>query len=165
MNRYLMAIVFLFSFIGIPLIYYGDEIGMVGGKDPDCRRTMIWDEGVWNVNINEMYRKMIKIRNTHVALRRGDYTKLLFFNKVFAFKRSYESDEVITILNPGSTVLDLEISTYSKNKKWFDLFSGNEIAISTEILKIKKIDAFSYLVLSNSKKENPDFPVSYGYSR
>ena len=78
-RRLQQAIVFLFTFIGIPLIYYGDEIGMEGGDDPDCRRTMTWDESLWNMNINTLYRKMIKIRNSHVALRRGEFKDLIFF--------------------------------------------------------------------------------------
>jgi glycosidase len=153
-NRLLITIVFLFTFVGIPLIYYGDEIGMAGGEDPDCRRTMVWDESLWSMNINKMYRKMIKIRYSHIALRRGEYKNLLYFNKVFAFKRTYENDEVITILNPGSVVVDLNIPTFSKNIKWFDLFSGNEINSTNEMLNFKKIDPFSYLVLANSELKN-----------
>jgi cyclomaltodextrinase len=153
-NRLLITIVFLFTFVGIPLIYYGDEIGMAGGEDPDCRRTMVWDESLWSMNINKMYRKMIKIRYSHIALRRGEFKNLLYFNKVFAFKRTYESDEVITILNPGSVVVDLNIPTFSKNIKWFDLFSGNEINSTNEMLNFKKIDPFSYLVLANSELKN-----------
>jgi len=38
-----LAAVFLFTWVGAPLIYYGDEIGMEGGTDPDCRRPMIWE--------------------------------------------------------------------------------------------------------------------------
>jgi glycosidase len=153
-NRLLIAIVFLFTFIGTPLIYYGDEIGMVGGEDPDCRRTMVWDESLWNMNINNIYRKMIKIRHLHIALRRGEFRILTFFNKAFAFKRSYDKDEVIVILNPGSTIIDLKIPTYSKNIKWFDLLSEKEIDSTNEMLYFNKINPFSYLVLSNSKSNN-----------
>lgn len=153
-RRLQQAIVFLFTFIGIPLIYYGDEIGMEGGDDPDCRRTMTWDESLWNMNINTLYRKMIKIRNSHVALRRGEFKDLIFFNKVCAFKRMYENDEIITILNPGPATFDLNIPTYSNNQKWFDLLSGDEINSTNEMLSFKKIDPFSYLVLSNSNHRN-----------
>ncbi len=38
-----LAAVFLFTWVGAPLIYYGDEIGMEGGPDPDCRRPMLWE--------------------------------------------------------------------------------------------------------------------------
>ncbi|MFA6457748.1 MAG: glycoside hydrolase family 13 protein, partial [Bacteroidota bacterium] len=46
--RMKLAVLFQMTYLGAPMIYYGDEIGMEGGKDPDCRRCMIWDESHWN---------------------------------------------------------------------------------------------------------------------
>ena len=42
-NKLKLLYVFHLSFIGSPCIYYGDEIGMDGGMDPDCRKCMVWD--------------------------------------------------------------------------------------------------------------------------
>ena len=39
-----LSFVFLFSMSGAPVLYYGTEVGMEGGHDPDCRRCMIWNE-------------------------------------------------------------------------------------------------------------------------
>ena len=46
--RGLIAVALLMTFPGVPCVYYGDEIGMVGASDPDNRRCMIWDESEWN---------------------------------------------------------------------------------------------------------------------
>ena len=46
-----IAYLLQFTLPGIPVIYYGDEIGMYGGKDPDCRRTFNWDEKTWHTSI------------------------------------------------------------------------------------------------------------------
>jgi glycosidase len=35
---------FKFTYIGAPYIYYGEEVGMWGANDPDCRKPMIWDD-------------------------------------------------------------------------------------------------------------------------
>ena len=43
-----LAFLFQFAFLGAPAVYYGDEIGLRGGKDPECRGTFPWDEGRWN---------------------------------------------------------------------------------------------------------------------
>lgn len=146
-DRLLIAIVFLFSFVGIPLIYYGDEIGMVGGMDPDCRRTMIWNEDLWDRKINNMFRKMIGLRNSHIALRQGTFRTLLTFNKVFAFKREFDNDEVIIILNPGKSEFKISIPTYNNNSRWKNYFTDKDIFVKNNFLEFDRINAFSYLVL------------------
>lgn len=71
LRRLKLAILFLFSYVGIPCIYYGDEIGMQGGGDPDCRRTFPWDESKWNGELFAFYREVIRLRKTTGALRAG----------------------------------------------------------------------------------------------
>ena len=56
---------------GMPFIYYGDEYGMTGGDDPDCRRGMVWDAKYQDADIYEWYRKLIRLRKTHPALTEG----------------------------------------------------------------------------------------------
>ena len=49
---------------GMPFIYYGDEVGLSGGKDPDCRRGMLWDEERQNKDLLNHYRRLIQLRKT-----------------------------------------------------------------------------------------------------
>jgi glycosidase len=56
---------------GMPFIYYGDEYGMTGGGDPDCRRGMVWDEKYQNPEIYAWYRKLIQIRKEYPVLTEG----------------------------------------------------------------------------------------------
>src|ERR1043166_7260760 len=71
-----LALVAQFTLPGVPFIYYGEEIGMDGGNDPDCRRPMIWDEKRWDKDTLAFYKKLIAIRQSHAALRRGALTML-----------------------------------------------------------------------------------------
>ena len=37
-------VIFQMTYLGAPMIYYGDEVGMWGANDPDCRKPMLWDD-------------------------------------------------------------------------------------------------------------------------
>lgn len=57
---------------GMPMIYYGDEVGMDGGPDPDCRRGMLWDEGRQNKEMLHYYQTLIRIRHEYPVLTEGE---------------------------------------------------------------------------------------------
>jgi len=54
-----LAIAFLLTYTGTPSIYYGTEIGMEGGDDPDCRKTMEWDREKWDKDLFEFTKQLI----------------------------------------------------------------------------------------------------------
>lgn len=56
---------------GMPMIYYGDEVGMTGGKDPDCRRGMLWGEDRQNKNMLHWYRRLLQIRREYPVITKG----------------------------------------------------------------------------------------------
>src|SRR5690606_16273718 len=66
-----LAVLFQMTAPGVPLVYYGDEIGLRGGEDPDNRRPMVWDRNLWDRELWETYRKAIRLRRERPALRRG----------------------------------------------------------------------------------------------
>ncbi|MEI6085821.1 MAG: alpha-amylase family glycosyl hydrolase, partial [Verrucomicrobiota bacterium] len=71
-----LVLVAQFTLPGVPFIYYGEEIGMAGGHDPDCRRPMIWDETRWDSTTRSFYKQLIQIRQAHPTLRRAKLTML-----------------------------------------------------------------------------------------
>jgi cyclomaltodextrinase len=104
-----LALAAMFALPGAPMIYYGDEIGMDGGDDPDCRRTMEWDEADWQRSIFDFTKSLISLRKASPALRRGALEFLVTFNRVLAFRRSTVDDEMIVILNAGSARTDFRV--------------------------------------------------------
>jgi len=89
----------MFTLPGVPLIYYGDEIGLEGGDDPDCRRAMPWDPTKWDHQQFDHVRSLIQTRKEHAALRRGGLQRLAERNGLVAFLREHDGDQVIVILN------------------------------------------------------------------
>lgn len=98
-NRMKLAIVFQFCYEGVPYIYYGDEIGLNGGEDPQCRKCMIWEKGKQNLDLFNFYKTMISIRKQSKALIYGDYKTVYCKENVLIFKRSYENESILIAIN------------------------------------------------------------------
>jgi glycosidase len=79
-----------FTMPGIPLIYYGDEIGMKGGPDPDCRRCMKWNEEKQDNKTLGLYKDLIRLRKENPWLMGEGYETLLADNgsSVYAYRRT-----------------------------------------------------------------------------
>lgn len=94
-----LATLFQMTYPGAPCIYYGDEIGMRGRKDPDNRRAFPCDESEWDTELRDYFKRCIALRHAHPALRRGDYTRLHAENGVYAFGRRLDEETLIVVLN------------------------------------------------------------------
>ena len=70
--RLRLALLFMFAYPGIAQVYYGDEVAMEGGDDPDCRRPMDWSPGPQGQAVREMVRALAATRRRHPALRTGE---------------------------------------------------------------------------------------------
>lgn len=90
-----LAAAFQMLFVGSPAIYYGDEAGITGENDPDCRRCMVWDEQT-KPELSQWYKKIIAIRKNHLCVREGRYRTILADNQtnIFAFVRYHEEPEI-----------------------------------------------------------------------
>ncbi len=104
-----LATLFMMCYPGAPCIYYGDEVGMTGGKDPDCRRAFQWDERRWKTGLLEYVRRCIALRRAHPALRRGTYRSLFAHGKVYAFERRHDSEALVGVFNTGTVPWELNV--------------------------------------------------------
>ncbi|MGE5507024.1 MAG: glycoside hydrolase family 13 protein, partial [Chitinophagales bacterium] len=75
-RRLALAAFFQFTSPGVPYLYYGDEVGMVGGGDPDCRRCMVWDEARQDRNLRAHFAALARLRRESRVLRHGDFAFL-----------------------------------------------------------------------------------------
>jgi len=116
-----------FTYAGAPTIYYGDEIGMVGGDDPDDRRAFTWGRG--NKEIVEWYAELAAIRAEYPALRTGNVTAFSTgSDDVMGFIRKDETNTIVVMANRASTA-----KTIAYEGTWVDLISGKIFTNDVEV--------------------------------
>ncbi len=102
---------------GIPVIYYGDEIGSPGGNDPDNRRMMKFDGlNEYEESVRDYTRKITHLRRNNLALMYGDFEELIQTDKQYVFMRKYFDQVAIVAFNkdPESTAVSIKLP------KWID---------------------------------------------
>jgi neopullulanase len=100
-GRMRVALAWLFTIPGIPLLYYGDEYGQYGGCDPDNRH--MWrppeQRSAQESELFDFVKKLGQARIRSPALRRGDYRTLLGEERVLAYGRTYGGESAVVVLN------------------------------------------------------------------
>jgi neopullulanase len=117
-----LAFTCLLTMRGTPEIYYGDEIGMQGGDDPDNRHDFPggWQGDTQNAfeatgrtpeqaAIFDYVQKLIALRKKLEPLRRGDFVDLGVTDNTWAFARTSGPDAVIVVFNNGAAPADVAV--------------------------------------------------------
>jgi cyclomaltodextrinase / maltogenic alpha-amylase / neopullulanase len=114
-NRVKLAYGFLFSYLGAPVVYYGDEVGMTGDKDPDCRRTFPWQQSKQDQSMKEWIQSLAKLRRDEPSLRRGLVKPALARGAHYAFWRIPDTQDpgrpLLVVMNNSSTKTSITIPT------------------------------------------------------
>ena len=126
-----LAWLFMFTVPGAPCLFYGDEIGVDGRHDPECRKSFPWDETKWDKNLLEYTKACIALRKGHASLRRGDYKRIHAEGEVMAYLRSYENENIIVAFNVSTEEKSIEIDFSKKPQVLFGkpVISGNKVTI------------------------------------
>ncbi|MGQ9778587.1 MAG: glycoside hydrolase family 13 protein [Bacillota bacterium] len=108
--RLKLAVVFQFTTVGVPYIFYGTEIGLAGGEDPDCRRCMPWHPEEWDRDLLAHYKRLIRLRRENRVFTHGRQVDLVADAEtgLYAFARVAGSECALVCLNTGDrpAVLD-----------------------------------------------------------
>jgi len=146
-DRLRIALTAQMTLPGIPTVYYGDEVGLLGETDPDCRRCMPWDKKDWNLPVYQMTRDLIQLRHAHPALRNGKPQKIAAFNGMFSYLMKEGNDEVVVILNPREAIPDFSFKIQSVNQYWKEFQTGKSFTLQSGEIHLETIPARSALVL------------------
>ena len=148
-NKMKLAVAFQMLFIGSPAIYYGDEIGLTGLNDPDCRKCMIWDD-TQNLELKNWYKKWIKIRNEHLEIRKGSFKTVFVDNdkEVYAFARQLGNEETYVFLRKGNVgAEEIVCSLFDSEKEYFDVWSNEKVINNNGTLSFA-MEPYSVKVIS-----------------
>lgn len=142
LDKIKLAFAFLFAYPGAPAVYYGDEIGMSGGKDPESRGAFPWDPEEWIEELRGWVKTLIAVRKRTPALRRGGYRRVLADDGrgCYAFLRTLGDQPVLAALNAGparrSLRLKVEGTGWQDGRIVRNLLGGEEALVSGDSLVI-----------------------------
>lgn len=97
-EKMLIALALLMTYIGTPCLYYGSEVGLEGGLDPDNRRCFPWDQ-VAESEWLPMYRDWIRIRKQYKALQSGSLQWLHCDEQVMVYARQWKEETIVVAFN------------------------------------------------------------------
>lgn len=100
-DRMPLGVVWLFTWPGVPCIYYGDEVGLDGNNDPFCRKTFPWDKKQQDATLFALYQQMATLRKKSRALRYGGCQVVSAEGDVVVFVRVYQHERVLVAINRG----------------------------------------------------------------
>ncbi len=152
-NKELMklAIMFQFTYPGAPMIYYGDEVGMEGEGDPDCRRCMIWDEDKQDQGLYTYYQKLIDLRHKRISLRHGNYKAILIdqIKNIYGFSRGYDDERTIVIFNNGAQDYQYKIDAnlFESEKEIYEHITGIRYELEDKVYSVN-IPGYTGIILS-----------------
>lgn len=128
-EKFKLCLIFLMTYVGPPMIYYGDEIGLRGGNDPECRKCMPWNIDFQSNDIYKFHQRSIQIRKQYSALRKGSFQTLLKGKGIYSFIRKRGKESIIVIMNSrlNSEKICLNLSEKGiKGNQFLDLLSGQK---------------------------------------
>ncbi len=105
-----LAMLLQMTLPGAPCVYYGDEIGMQGSMDPQCRRAFPEDPGQWQRAPNGWLADLIALRHSSPALRDGELSLLGTAGAAVAYLRRHGQDAFVVVANAETHALDWDVT-------------------------------------------------------
>jgi cyclomaltodextrinase len=154
----IILLIHQFTFIGAPQIYYGEEVGMWGADDPDCRKPMLWDDITYenervafdsaksrpvdtvtaDTTLRSFYQKLCKMRKENPVLVYGDLRFSVADDQkmVLAYERMKGSEEIVVIFNRSDSLRTVNVPLRTDGE-FEDIFSGKNDSFKSAHKKIK----------------------------
>ena len=94
---------------GAPCLYYGDEVGLTGGNDPECRGSFPWDPARWESGLRATVRALFRLRSLEPALRDGPVSMVGAADTAIGYERGSGPARFVVVVNPGPSTARLTL--------------------------------------------------------
>ena len=131
-----LAAAFQLLLPGMPMIYYGDEYGMPGANDPDCRRGMYWDEEYQDKEMFEWYKRLLQVRKAHTCIVEGELAESI----------TRDEDETIVLIRKNGEETIALIFNCSNHTKEFKEYAQKQELLTEKVFD-GKVEAFDAAVI------------------
>lgn len=125
-DKLLAAAALMMVFPGAPCMYYGTEICIEGGYDPDSRRGFCWDETTWDMAVHSKIKELIQLRGEE-TLAEGN-VRICEREQTLAIRREYGTEAVTLYIN----LTEQSVKLPSEKGAALQLLSQNHAHVSVE---------------------------------
>ncbi len=137
--RQRMALGMVFTLPGVPVVYYGDEVGLAGRHDPDSRRVLPADDTLTadQKATRDFVAALGKVRACSVSLRRGTYRPLVVGGETLAFAREADgaAPAIVVAMRAGLAPM-IEALPGVPAGEYVDALSGEEASLNPELTNL-----------------------------
>ena len=134
------------TFPGIAGIYYGDEIGLNGGNEPNNREAFPWnDEGTWDLNLQNYIREIMDIKSSNNILKYGNFQLLPNQNDAIVFRRSLRDKSLLCIFNRSEHQKNIKIPSTAHSID--QIFGNSDIQLVDGNILISELQKNTGLII------------------
>ena len=127
-RKLILAVCLQMTFPGAPSVYYGDEVGMTGANDPDCRQCMVWEKEKQDSSLFSIYQKLIHLRKQEKCIKNGGFAVNVCEGRVYGYVRYDDKNELYIILNAGKESRIVNVPVLDK-KQYVDVATKQEYKV------------------------------------
>jgi len=134
------------TFPGIAGIYYGDEIGLNGGNEPNNREAFPWnDEGSWDKNLQNYIREIMNIKSSNNILKYGNFQLLPNQNDAIVFRRALRDKSLLCIFNRSEDQKNIKIPSTAHGIE--QIFGNSDIQLDDGNILISELQKNTGLII------------------
>ena len=134
------------TFPGIAGIYYGDEIGLNGGNEPNNREAFPWnDEGSWDINLQNYIREIMNIKSSNNILKYGNFQLLPNQNDAIVFRRALKDKSLLCIFNRSEDQKNIKIPSTAHGIE--QIFGNSDIQLDDGNILISELQKNTGLII------------------